>query len=44
MDEQWKPLNAAETFAACEKLWADENAQETVRRIYEGLTPVFTAR
>ena len=36
MDEQWKPLNAAETFSACEKLWADENARETVRRIYEG--------
>lgn len=35
MDEQWKPLNAAETFAACEKLWADENARETVRRMYE---------
>ena len=36
MDEQWKPLNDTETFAACEKLWADENARETVRRMYEG--------
>ena len=35
MDELWKPLNAAETFAACEKLWADENARETVRRMYD---------
>ena len=35
MEEHCKPLNAAETFAACEKLWADGNARETVRRLYD---------
>ncbi len=28
-------LNAAETFAACERLWADSQARETIRRRYE---------
>lgn len=35
MNEPCKPLNAENTFAACEKLWANENARETVRRLYE---------
>ena len=35
MDEQCRPLNAEKTFAECEKLWADENARATVRRLYD---------
>ena len=41
MDERFKPLNAAEAFAACERLWADENARETVRRVYDETYAAF---
>ena len=35
MNEQRSALNAEKTFAACEKLWANENARDTVRRLYD---------
>lgn len=44
MDEGFKPLDAAETFAECEKLWADENARETIRRLYDEAYADFPGR
>ena len=41
MEQQWKPLNAEETFAACEALWANENARETVRQLYDEAYAAF---
>ena len=42
MEEQYQALNAAETFAACESLWADANARETVRGLYEAACEDFS--
>lgn len=44
MEQNLKPLNAADAFAQCETLWQGENARDAVRQMFEEAYASFNAR
>lgn len=43
MEQNLKPLNAAEAFAACEGLWRDADARAQARRLFDAAYASFNA-
>lgn len=43
MEQNLKPLNAAEAFAACEGLWRDADARSQARRLFDAAYASFNA-